>query len=1162
MIKNNRKKICSIMAFFGMFVFFLLNVGQKEVMANPYYNPYEYVQTYGTDSCRFAVVEGDGRIYLSSYGKTGSKNYARYYTIGWKANLYLNGQWQESIYFSLEGSYITHLTPVTVNGVEYNLDYIRTEDLKNRFKNQSAINSGAGEIRLDSVMTVKNGGTDTPNGWIDDQGNRGGEVYEDYNGIANARGWSSQTMTDLHSNFDKTPTGMYFTVTVSGGTGISNVYGGGKYIYGATAIISADCATGYDFNTWSNGKTTSRFVYKVTDNASFSCTGKAKKYTVSYDANGGQGAPGNQTKTYGSVLTLSGTKPTRTGYNFSYWDSSSDGKTYGAGAGYGTDADSKMTANWSPIQYKVEYKTNKPDKASSSVTGTTATSTHYYDTPKTVTTNGYSLKGWTFTSWNNKADGSGSTTYNGGYVTNLTTTNNATVPLYAQWKPNVYMLVLDEQYATVSGTSVIYEKYDHAWYKEKTTETTITKISTPSKIGMKFNGYFTEKDGKGTKYINADGTIVAKSNAFTEDGMRVYAYWTPDVYDITLDNQGATTSGTAHIYEKYGVGFYTSESCDSKFTNGKIAVPKKDNYTFGGYYTEQNTWKTSNGDEIISTDGTIKDVNTRFTEDATLYAKWIPVDYTINLDNCDADIAVGSDVFHEKYGEYNYTSHNVADSSLGRVTETFSYTGDVQYFIAPYTGTYTLEVAGAQGASVGATGGKGGTSKGTVELQQGEILAVVVGGAGNNVTGGYNLGGDGWIGSITSEYGGGGATDIRRGGGSTDDRIIVAGGGGGTATYNHISTTVNGTDGGGETGGRIPFVALGYTCYVSYDTTSKFDARTIYTGKLQSSGANQTSGYTQCNNEEVGFKVTDRAWIIKIDMTDKGEKSFATGGGGYYSGGYITGNLLVCGGLGGSGYIGGVTNGSMTTGTNSGNGWAKITYTKYSSVDSASTSIIVPQKTGCTFGGYWTKQNGQGFQCISELGEITTEPTYFNAANTTKNQTTIYAFWTDNSYRVIYDANGGVWQGHTETSTSDEVKYNASYTVKNNMFSRDGYTFVGWSEKKDGSDGVSAWMSGKTKTYSKVGNTTLYAQWKAENVSYTVNYYLQNLDGTYSKSTPYVGKGASDSIVTPEAKAFTGFEFDKTKSASTPVGTKNDDGTISVVIKGDGSTVVNYQSQP
>ena len=42
-------------------------------------------------------------------------------------------------------------------------------------------------------------------------------------------------------------------------------------------------------------------------------------YTVSYDANGGSGAPGSQTKTENVTLTLSPVSPRRTGYTFKGW---------------------------------------------------------------------------------------------------------------------------------------------------------------------------------------------------------------------------------------------------------------------------------------------------------------------------------------------------------------------------------------------------------------------------------------------------------------------------------------------------------------------------------------------------------------------------------------------------------------------------------------------------------------------------------------------------------------------------------------------------------------------------------------------------------------------------------------------------------------------------
>ena len=97
-------------------------------------------------------------------------------------------------------------------------------------------------------------------------------------------------------------------------------------------------------------------------------------YTVSYDANGGTGAPSSQTKTQGVALTLSNTSPSKanttttwstninanggTGtissvsatatqyWGFTYWKSSYDNTTYNPGASYTTDAATTMVAQW------------------------------------------------------------------------------------------------------------------------------------------------------------------------------------------------------------------------------------------------------------------------------------------------------------------------------------------------------------------------------------------------------------------------------------------------------------------------------------------------------------------------------------------------------------------------------------------------------------------------------------------------------------------------------------------------------------------------------------------------------------------------------------------------------------------------------------------------
>lgn len=71
-------------------------------------------------------------------------------------------------------------------------------------------------------------------------------------------------------------------------------------------------------------------------------------HTVSYNANGGSGAPAAQTKVYGYVLTLSSQVPTRSGYKFLGWGTSSTDTTpdYQPGGQYGADANITLYAIW------------------------------------------------------------------------------------------------------------------------------------------------------------------------------------------------------------------------------------------------------------------------------------------------------------------------------------------------------------------------------------------------------------------------------------------------------------------------------------------------------------------------------------------------------------------------------------------------------------------------------------------------------------------------------------------------------------------------------------------------------------------------------------------------------------------------------------------------
>lgn len=114
--------------------------------------------------------------------------------------------------------------------------------------------------------------------------------------------------------------------------------------------------TGHSFLGWSLSSTATTASYSAgqtwgaANNANYTlyAVWKANTYTVSYNANGGTGAPANQTKTYGQTLTLSSAKPTREDYNFLGWSTSASSTAiaYNAGSSYTSNAAITLYAVW------------------------------------------------------------------------------------------------------------------------------------------------------------------------------------------------------------------------------------------------------------------------------------------------------------------------------------------------------------------------------------------------------------------------------------------------------------------------------------------------------------------------------------------------------------------------------------------------------------------------------------------------------------------------------------------------------------------------------------------------------------------------------------------------------------------------------------------------
>ena len=103
-------------------------------------------------------------------------------------------------------------------------------------------------------------------------------------------------------------------------------------------------STGVSWNGYTPEYSVTTYSFKVPYPA-------ASTYTVSYNANGGSGAPSSQTKYQGYSLTLSSTTPTRAGYRFDGWNtnSSGTGTSYSAGGTYTADSGATLYAKWTAL---------------------------------------------------------------------------------------------------------------------------------------------------------------------------------------------------------------------------------------------------------------------------------------------------------------------------------------------------------------------------------------------------------------------------------------------------------------------------------------------------------------------------------------------------------------------------------------------------------------------------------------------------------------------------------------------------------------------------------------------------------------------------------------------------------------------------------------------
>ena len=367
-----------------------------------------------------------------------------------------------------------------------------------------------------------------------------------------------------------------------------------RYAAGVKISDTVPVRSGYTFLGWAATASATTAAYQPGElfvpsaDTTLYAVWKQVTYTVSYDANGGTGAPAGQTKTHGTALTLSSAKPTRastsagsctvtlngnggtvtpgtltaartTGYTFKNWNTAANGSGtgYASGASYTADAAVTLYAQWNS------------STSTASVTLPTPTRT-----------------GWTFRNWNTKADGTGTA-----YDAKASYTPSGNVTLYAIWKQVTYTVSYDANGGTgapagqtkTHGTALTLSSAKPTRASTSAGSCTVTlngnggtvtpgTLTAARTTGYTFKNWNTAANGSGTGY--------ASGASYTADAaVTLYAQWNSSTSTASVTLPTPTRTG------------WTFRNWNTKADGTGTAYDAKASYTPSGNVTLYAIWQ-------------------------------------------------------------------------------------------------------------------------------------------------------------------------------------------------------------------------------------------------------------------------------------------------------------------------------------------------------------------------------------------------------------------------------------------------------------------------------------------------------------------------------------------------------------------------------------------
>lgn len=719
-------------------------------------------------------------------------------------------------------------------------------------------------------------------------------------------------------------------------------------------------------------------------------------------------------------------------------------------------------------QYTLSYNANG---GSVSASTKTLESGSTYGTLPTPTRTGYTFAGWY-------------TSASGGTKVSSSTTISKNTTIYAHWSINKYTVTFNANGGTVSTSS-----------KSVNYNTAYGTLPTPTRTGYTFSGWYTSKSG---------GTKVTSSTVMGTTNVTVYAHWSTNSYTLTYDANGGTAA-------------FTSKTKSYGETYSAFPSTTRTGYTLTGWYTA-----ATGGTKVTSS-------TTMGASNTTIYAHWTANTYTLTFNANGGSVSQSTKTvtYGQAYGTlptptrdgYAFTgwyesSTKVTDSTItgvgnkvlyahwSRITSTLTFdpnggtvtttsktiTSGVIYGTLPtptrtgysFDGWYTAKTGGTKVTSSTVAGSTDTTVYAHWSLKNYTVTFNANGGTVSTTSKtvqygstygtlptptktGYTF--NGWYTSpsnsgtqVTSSTLVGTSSVTVYAHWTASSYTLTFNANGGSVSESSKSVTY------GSTYGTLPTPTRSGYSFDGWYTAKSGGTKVSFSTTMGASNVTVYAHWTQTNQYKLYFDLNGGTGSITT-------RTVTTGGT------YGTLPTPTRDGYSFTGWFTSATGGTqVASNTIVGTSditiyahWSKVneTYTLTFNANGGSVSttsrsvqsgvsygnLPVPTRTGYRFVGWFTAVTG---------GTQVTSSTTMGSSNTT-----IYAHWTEKSYTIAFNANGGTVSEKTRTK-----KYGSTYGTLPTP-TRSGYTFMGWYTTSSGGSRVSS--------STKVGdaNATIYAHWNA-----------------------------------------------------------------------------------